>query len=87
MAASPPTRRSKGDGPGTGVAMKVQSSRLSAKLVLRFAGSSETLATSTLKLIVRLGFTTIENAKGTSAGSCWGTSRNGLLEEFQTLAD
>ena len=30
---SPPTRRSKGDGPGTGVAVKIQSIRLSAKFV------------------------------------------------------
>jgi hypothetical protein len=69
VAGSPPTRRSKVDGPGTGVAVKVKSSRLSLKFVLRFAGSSKKTEASTLKRIMRLGFTTVENAKGTSAGS------------------
>ena len=68
MGRSPPTRRSKGEGPGTGVAVKVKSSRLSLKFVLKFAGSSKKTEASTLKLIVLLGFTRFENAKGKSAG-------------------
>jgi len=52
MTGSPPTRRSKGDGPGTGVAVKVQSSRLSIKFVLKFTGSRKMTPASTLKLIV-----------------------------------